>query len=412
MTALCGGGTSSPQTGVINNLVIATGAAGIFSLIPGLEWLVAVGSALGVLTYDLTTICATDPPSMPTFSTAEILAFTTGAIGSTDFNNFVQKAHDLAAIIVWQKYCKCDSGATPTAPTYPTSPPVTTVIQPSTSGCGSGQWSGLAALDNVGHTEAYNAFPHGALDGTIAQGGVTNVQIVAINPGTTSFQIRLRTVLSDINNTNGAQLVIGFYSNSGLISTVSPGSGQDYHTNDLTTTVTVPSLATFMTAFVSTNHLNSSSPKNITITVNALCGGATTSQTNTCPSDPAVLALLNQILSVLTLIQRQHVPFQYVLGAVHSGLTGAGQLTVTQLLGMKVELTTVSSVVGIETANPDEIFGAGWVSWGTPDGFEKREFLAKNPYISLPENAQILDRFGYELRPGVVGRFTEIEREA
>ncbi len=412
MTAQCGGGTSSPITGVVNNLVLATGAAGIFSLIPGLEWLVAIGSALGVLTYDLTTICSTDPPSMPTFTSAEILAFTTGAIGSTDFNNFIQKAHDIAAIIVWGKYCKCDNGTVPAAPSYPTQPPATIQLPSNSNTCGSGAFQGLVAFDNAGSTDMHIALPSAGLGGLVTQGGVANVQTVRIPTGVTNIQTRLRVDPSDINSTEGANVVLGFWSNTAVISTSCLNCSTSAVNADLVQNFTPPGGAVFYTLIGDTNHLNNSTTKHANITVTNTCGGTVGAAVNPCPSDPAVLALLNQILQLLTLMQRQNVPFAYVAGAVHSGLSGSGTLTVPQLVGMKIELTTISTVAGLEVATPDELFNAGWISWGTVDGFEQREWISKSPMLTFPQNAQILDRFSYNLRPGMVATFTELEREA
>ena len=412
MTAKCGGGTSSVITGVTNNLVLATGAAGIFSLVPGLEWLVAVGSALGVLTYDLTTVCATDPPAIPTFTASEVIAFTTGAIGSADFNSFIQKAHDVAAAIVWDKYCKCDSGATPTTTVYPTQPPVATITTSTTSACYTGNWNGLAELDNVACTDMSSGLPNVGFGGNVTQGSCTNIRTAKLPPGVTNIRVRARTEVSDAGGSNGASYVIGFWSNTTNLSNVSPTAVSGAFLADLVSDIAVPSGTVFVTLLSTTSHLSSTTKKNISVQLEYYCGTAAGAVSNPCPSDPAVLALLNQILTLLTLIQRQLVPFAYVLGAVHSAISGSGILTVSQLVGMKIELTTVSTVVGLETADPDELFEAGWISWGSVDGFEKREFISKNPYISFPPNAQILDRFSYNLRPGVVARFTELEREA
>jgi len=46
-------------------------------------------------------------------------------------------------------------------------------------------------------------------------------------------------------------------------------------------------------------------------------------------------AQLDQLMAMVTLIQRQAAPFGYVPGAIHAGLTGTGVIAIQGLIGCK-----------------------------------------------------------------------------
>lgn len=118
------------------------------------------------------------------------------------------------------------------------------------------------------------------------------------------------------------------------------------------------------------------------------------------------VAIVNQTTQ---LIQRQHVPFAYVPGTLHSGLTGAGQFAVQGILGLAVQLTTLPPGIGSTSDDPVEYFGAGWISTGTPDGWRRTSPIAHNPFWLdvQPEDTLV----GYTFEPGVVANIEEFLRE-
>jgi len=71
------------------------------------------------------------------------------------------------------------------------------------------------------------------------------------------------------------------------------------------------------------------------------------------------------------LIQRQHVPFQYQLGTVHSGLTGTGEFSVSAILGLVVSVTDVPSTWGKTGDTPSRYIPAlAALQEGDDQGFE------------------------------------------
>src|SRR5260370_24976068 len=102
---------------------------------------------------------------------------------------------------------------------------------------------------------------------------------------------------------------------------------------------------------------------------------------------------------MVTLIQRQQVPFAYVPGTVHPNLANTGELTVQGLLGVKLQPTIIPTTIGSEEGDPLEYFDMGWICWGTADGFDNRERLTHSPQLSLPNLASTFPPIGYSFPP-------------
>lgn len=120
---------------------------------------------------------------------------------------------------------------------------------------------------------------------------------------------------------------------------------------------------------------------------------------------------LEQIRDLVTLIQRQEVPFGFIDGTAHSGLTGSAQLTVSGLLGIRVDLTTIPAYVGRIDGQPIVYFDVGYVSLGTTAGFQRRELLRHDPQYVFSGEAGLYTRVAYTFPPGVVATITELLRE-
>ncbi len=114
----------------------------------------------------------------------------------------------------------------------------------------------------------------------------------------------------------------------------------------------------------------------------------------------------------MTLIQRQAVPFAYINGAVHSDLSGAGAFAISGILGVRMEVTTLPGYLGRLGSSPTEYFDAGFVTFGTADGYPHSIRVEHNPQVELPARCSAFTQFAYDLQPGVVIRVTELVREA
>jgi hypothetical protein len=135
------------------------------------------------------------------------------------------------------------------------------------------------------------------------------------------------------------------------------------------------------------------------------------SGTPCCPPDDTLRAEIDQILATVNLIQRQIVPFAYVAGTAHTALSGAGTISVQGLLGAKIDITTLPASLGRTGTSPLELFDAGWVTWGTADGYPHSVRVEHDPQLSLPVRCSAFTSLAYDFHPGVIATITELHRE-
>jgi hypothetical protein len=149
-------------------------------------------------------------------------------------------------------------------------------------------------------------------------------------------------------------------------------------------------------------------------TAQAYCGSSSpTISPTSCAADPAILQVLDRIDQMVQLIQRQAVPFAFIDGTVHSGLSGDGELTVSvPLIGIRVDLLTIPSRAGLRVGDPDAHFDIGRVSLGDADGWFGTRVLDTDGLIWQPRWSGAVTRIGYALTPGVVADITEMRRES
>jgi hypothetical protein len=122
----------------------------------------------------------------------------------------------------------------------------------------------------------------------------------------------------------------------------------------------------------------------------------------------SIAAQLSYLRTDVRLISHQHVPFDYLTGAVHSGLTGNGDFAVSAILAVSVQLTTMPYALGTEAGDPTAYFQAGWIASGTADGFRLSTPVRHNPqWIDVQFDDTII---GYSLPPGAVAEITEFSR--
>lgn len=127
-----------------------------------------------------------------------------------------------------------------------------------------------------------------------------------------------------------------------------------------------------------------------------------------------LIALQNAMAStnqLVTLLQRYSLPFAFVLGPLHAGLTGTGSLTMPRLLGVKMELTAQNIGHPSLPGNPEYLWNQGWVSWDTPDGMLQELRVTRAEQVWLPRGAQLGGSFKWKLDAGVSMDLTELIAE-
>lgn len=406
--SVCASGASTTKPGVPAAVIVDQ--AYVQSLLPaGLAWLYPYLPYMhGLQIGDVGAFCAADPPTFGVPTGDDIFALVTGgdfgqaAIVQTFMQN-VTRAY------LWSQLCKCTSGTTPGPPTAPTSPTDLPAINP----------TGVVALplnpncDNL-HNSNGTIGPYLSPAGTWHSGDTANpmAYIFTNTSVPTSYQLTLKN-----NTVSGtgltlsyqykliAAVVAGGAPGGSTLVTLSPGASQVII---IPASASLPVLELWLTASApGTGTANSDGTM-----LEAFCGGATPggSVAPCCPPDPTQTGLLNLILQAVTLIQRQAAAFAYVPGAAHSGLSGNGTITVSGLIGLKIDLTTTPSRLGTVLGDPIALWDAGWVNLGTTDGFGPRQFITSDPTIILPVSGAVTV-IGYSIPSDCTVTITELIRE-
>ena len=146
----------------------------------------------------------------------------------------------------------------------------------------------------------------------------------------------------------------------------------------------------------------------------------------TFPCDPADLcssisqmradlnALVGTAAAVKTLVellQRYELPFAYIRGATHSGLTGTNEFAVSRLVGVDVDVTARPTDGLVLEGNPPYVWNLGWLAIVDDSGMLEEKRLTRDSMLWLPRLMPTALRFNYALNPGVTIRVTELEAE-
>lgn len=304
---------------------------------------------------------------------------------------------DVTRAFLWYRLCECTSGATPSAPAAPSAPanlpavnPTGVVNLPLATPCASTNW-------NVSNTCGGNNWT-GIRPVDLGGRNVTSARLTLLN-----------TIFSGVGYSGQIQAVWTDSTGATLRTDSKPFAAG-------VTTVLITGAAPIGAVKLDGRLAGAGGTgcSNIDYTTEIFCNGDVPGGTQTpcCPPDPVLTARVNQILDLVTLIQRQSVPFGYVAGATHAGLTGAGALSVSGLLGCKVDMTTIPASYGQSVGTPVEHFDLGFVTFGSPDGYPSSMRLEHQPTLFLPARCGAYTNLAYTLAPGVVATITELHREA
>jgi len=391
MTTLCGGGTSSPKFDTQAITTMSLGA--IFQLLSKYEapWLIPASAMLSLVPLEMATFCGTDPPTISNLTTAEATALLQLDFG-TDFYNALGKFKNIVLQMMWYEFCQCDVGS-PTTFTPPTAPTDTPIYVPPVAGTAT-------------PCASYTGGPSALVASTF-----TNVlHLIAIPLGATSVELTLHNATAGAGPHGGVQWSIKQYPPE---STTSLATSSPIMASGATLVLDIPIVpgCAVMDASATPGPANNSD----TVAAEAVvsCGGniAGDPLPTAPPLAPVDSARIEQILQMVTLIQRQEVPFAFIARATHTDLTGTGQIDVQGLIGALIELTTVPDYIGRRGSDPEVLFDAAWWAWGTDDGLEPLVPIRYRGAIILPDNAGAYTRLAYILEAGVVATITELVRE-
>ncbi len=391
MTALCTGGTSAPKAGVDLVTAYTSGRLAQLAVLRGLSWTSPWLPLLSLLPIAVTSFCGSDPPTITALTTGEADALAGGAYDA-DFFSGLGKIKDMILNAVWQDLCECTSG-TFVAPTYPAPTTGTPIyIEPVP----------LAAPPCQLFTYTSASANGGSLNrgGPVLDGSLVPTAVQYIIHGTSTGGSGTGAFTWSFNQRNSANVVL----RNDTYTVATPTSDQ-VHTVPWTLGAVQVQMDQVFVSGTWSQFVTGSM-------VNLYCGpGVDLLQQPCCPPDPATQNSLDRLLEMVTLIQRQAVPFGYVPGTVHAGLSGAGNLSISGLIGAKVDATTIPGHFGREGTSPTEHFDLGFITFGTPDGWPSSYRLEHSPELLLPARCGAYTDLRYDLSPGVVATITELNRE-
>jgi hypothetical protein len=391
VTALCGGGTSQPKPGLDAYVTYSAGAIALVLQKYGGDKLVPLIPLLGLAPMQLSSFCAADPPALPTFTEAEVFALLLQQYNS-DYFSGLGKLRDMVSRMLWYELCMCTAGSPTTfvEPTLPTNTPEPVLPPaPANAYCDSYVYS----LGTIAAGQTFNA----SGIGNFRIKGVTAIKVdmhthPVTAPGpTVRFDLISEQTYPSFQVLRTDSYLLASTANSSVTLPVFPGA------DDMSIHV------------VGVTGSGTTSPS---FEMYVYCGVPPTgTQSPCCPPDQSTQAYLDQILSMVTLIQRQSVPFSYVYGANHTALTGHGSIAVSGLIGCSVDVTTLPASYGREDGSPEHLFDVGFISLGTADGYQHSQRIESDGTLFLPSQAGAFTAIGYTLGPGVEVSIRELVRE-
>jgi len=369
-------------------------------------WAVPLAGFIGAVTYNLSTFCASDPPAVPTFTAQDVIDLL-NPYNPIPYSDAQEKFQQLVGAYAWYQVCKCDSVATPAPPTPPSAPTGMPSINPPSVAPSYPTGQPCSTFEYVATATSGMSNVYGPL--TPIPDGATEIQLsgtwdrTALTSGIRVFGIWWGTAgWASYPTTSQSLSIPDFYIDTSGV-----------HTDPRQ--AIPPGITHYWTVFGGNPSTFSPSPVSVDAFVNWYCGssgsGGGGDVPQPCPTDPFVLAILEQILALTTIIQRQAAPFSYIASTAHAGLTGRGSISVQGLLGAKIEVTAMGSITGEELGDPDVLWDAGWVNWGSADGVSSRQFITNAEMLTLPSLAGQYTEIHYSLEPGVTITITELERE-
>lgn len=397
MTALCvSGGPSRVKGGVDPVVAVSSAAMQAAMQRSGNAWLVAVSALLALPSIVTADFCPLDPPGFQSMNATEVALAFQPILNTQAVLDAREKIGNNILTLAWYALCECVSGTQPVQPATSMTPPTNLPI-PAGGGTGVQACYTLtpnAVLISSGHSLALNYLlsKFGALtaDPLPTLGTVTLTNAIQSGAGAT------------VDITHQAVATPGA---SGSSSIVRLTPGQSHTWTDVLDATGTGNGISFGVQYISGDvarvsgvglfYCNNQSP---------------TTLAGPCPTDPAVLAMLDSIFQLVTLIQRQIVPFSYISGPIHSGLTGTGSVTVTSIMGVLLNVS-VPSRAGEIAGTPPVVFDCGWVTFGDANGYSVRKQIRSDSQVIFPEVAGLWREVGYTLLPGVTMALTELRRE-
>jgi len=395
----CAPNVSQPNP-TYSNVVIFT-ALSLASYLnnKGMGWAYGIAPALGTLTYNLPTFCAADPPILTVPTAADILGWFNplNPQGAAQLRDVMGR---LVSYFLWYDLCQCSAG--------PALVPPAPVAEPAGQQTNPPALTGNPAVANCGVSN--NNVPNSAASITVVAYDATGFIGQKMNFNATQLEVIAITSFSGIGAApSWTWSIVFFDANGQQITSVAQPFMPNGATKDQI--LVIPVGTRQIDLFL--NPSNTTAGGHFVFQAVLWCGvnpGAT--QQPCCPPDTVAQQIQTQILQMVTLIQRQLVPFAYVASTVHAGLANQGSFAIADRIGVAVNLTTIPASYGEIVAEPTYHVDMGWLSILTADGFIEEVRITRQTQVWMPRLFGEAVLLGYSLNPGVVATLTELVRES
>lgn len=379
-------------------------------------WLLPVAILVDAFVLDAQTICATDPPPMPTFDSSDLPILALGLL-APNAQVTLGKIHDALSNWLWPQYCKCDNNQVPPPVAIPPPQGTTSPTSNSSAPCFTGAYTGLAPVTPSA------TFPSGWQDVTEAllpvngqthtltdsggsypiygiPAGVTSVSYVGQLPSSTGLGCSGDWALCNISTYNSVGTLLANHDMT--IGNSLPNCGIQWN-------FPLESGAVYWRG-VSILHTGNYGTiiGQLSYSTQVWCGaGGPGVSLNCCPPDPSIQIALQNILQLIQNLGGSAPP-AYHLGTVHSGLTGTGTITVKGIFGVKFALTTgVPTAIQFPGVPPYER-SVGWCSILTGDGMIDETRITRQNQVWASALAPYATTIGYQLNAGFSMDLTEL----
>jgi hypothetical protein len=393
--AFCSPGVGQAKAGYSQTVVMTgTGLGALLNNVPVI-WAVPFAMLIAGVTYDLSQLCVNDPVALPVMTAADMLAVATPLADPVAYAAALQKFYNFFKYWAWFQFCECTVIATP-APSAPPAPPanlpqVNLTLPPTAAAACLHADSGVVTLP---------AQASKIIIDTLIPTSATSIRYTCTFIAATGTLAHMAWTLTHSATDDPSTSVLADSSPTTLI------VGSVY---TATVAVTTPGHFWFVQAVPQDGAVGDTAK--VRVTVDVFCRQALPPSAGQCCEDPAILLALQQLQSNVQLLQRQIIPFAYLTGAVHAGLSGQGTIAVSSLLGVKVDLTTIPPTFAQQADVANYIFGVGWMSILTADGFIDERRVTRAHQLWMPELMSDATSFGYSFAPGIVATVTELLRE-
>lgn len=418
MTVLCRGATSSIKPGAPTTLAVgATFISEALSALGPTGW--ALAALVTGYTVNISGMCATDPPPMPTWDANDVLSFAVGTL-NPGWDQTLPKLDAVVNNYAWQLFCKCDDAQPPTAIAPVPSPPNTTVPAPTgPQPCGHGSHSGIAPnTPNTPPDSLRQDITTLVLPTTGATRIVTDASgqytIYGMPTGVTSVVWTIQYGhLQSCGPDHFTDVFMHTYDSTGApIQSFAFNETNPIDVNKATGTYTFTGSPVYWR--LSEANIQATSCGSYTtphqLVVDVWCGGATPrSLTSCCPPDESISLALNNIITVVNKIyaNQKPSPSAWKDGTRHTGLSGSGRLNLSAgALGVRTEFTSIPSTVRVTNGDPTFYWDLGFLTpLAVEDPLRGWRTVFNPESFALPAFA---DGIAWTLAPGAVMNLVEL----